>query len=303
MNKKVIAIIAGAVVALAAVAVTLFFVLPKNESYRLLKLYEFDGSGSVTREGKGAITPYANMVLESGDTVSLDTGVLTIQADDDKFIHLDQHTTIQLVATGSSANSKTSIQLLEGGITSDIRNKLSADSTYEVNTPNSAMSVRGTVFYTYLYEIDGVKYTRTCCFEGEVTTRLVYKNGTYSIEEVPVLKGKEVIVYDDGTTTDYLYDEPQDIDYYSLPEEVLLDLKERIDTQGEDLSITSDEITRILEGPYYVTFTYKGQEFGTQIVNKGDLAQVPALTPAENGSWDFDFKTPIDRDTEIKWKG
>ena len=303
MNKKVIAIIAGAVVALAAVAVTLFFVLPKNESYRLLKLYEFDGSGSVTREGKGAITPYANMVLESGDTVSLDTGVLTIQADDDKFIHLDQHTTIQLVATGSSANSKTSIQLLEGGITSDIRNKLSADSTYEVNTPNSAMSVRGTVFYTYLYEIDGVKYTRTCCFEGEVTTRLVYKNGTYSVEEVPVLKGKEVIVYDDGTTTDYLYDEPQDIDYYSLPEEVLLDLKERIDTQGEDLSITSDEITRILEGPYYVTFTYKGQEFGTQIVNKGDLAQVPALTPAENGSWDFDFKTPIDRDTEIKWKG
>ena len=302
MNKKVIAIIAGAVVALAAVAVTLFFVLPKNESYRLLKLYEFDGSGSVTREGKGAITPYANMVLESGDTVSLDTGVLTIQADDDKFIHLDQHTTIQLVATGSSANSKTSIQLLEGGITSDIRNKLSADSTYEVNTPNSAMSVRGTVFYTYLYEIDGVKYTRTCCFEGEVTTRLVYKNGTYSIEEVPVLKGKEVIVYDDGTTTDYLYDEPQDIDYYSLPKEVLLDLKERIDTQGEDLSITSDEITRILEGPYYVTFTYKGQEFGTQIVNKGDLAQVPALTPAENGSWDFDFKTPIDRDTEIKWK-
>ena len=303
MNKKVIAIIAGAVVALAAVAVTLFFVLPKNESYRLLKLYEFDGSGSVTREGKGAITPYANMVLESGDTVSLDTGVLTIQADDDKFIHLDQHTTIQLVATGSSANSKTSIQLLEGGITSDIRNKLSADSTYEVNTPNSAMSVRGTVFYTYIYEIDGVKYTRTCCFEGEVTTRLVYKNGTYSVEEVPVLKGKEVIVYDDGTTTDYLYDEPQDIDYYSLPEEVLLDLKERIDTQGEDLSITSDEITRILEGPYYVTFTYKGQEFGTQIVNKGDLAQVPALTPAENGSWDYDFKTPIDRDTEIKWKG
>lgn len=303
MNKKTIAIIAGSAVALIAVAVSLIFFLPKNKTYRLLKLFEFSGSGTVTRESKGAITPYANMVLESGDTVSLDSGVMTIQADDDKFIHLDQNTTIQLVATGSSANSKTSIQLLEGGITSDIRNKLSAESTYEVNTPNSAMSVRGTVFYTYVYEIDGVKYTRTCCFEGEVVSRLVYKNGTYSVEQVSVPKGKEVIIYEDGTTTDYLYDEPQDIDYNTIPEEVLLDLRNHIDTQGEDLSITSNEITRILEGPYYVTFTYKGQEFGTQIVEKGQLAQIPALSPSETGNWDFDFKKPIDHDVTIEWKG
>ena len=303
MNKKTIAIIAGSAVALVAVAVSLIFFLPKNKSYRLLKLFEFSGSGTVTRESKGTITPYANMVLESGDKVSLDSGVMTIQADDDKFIHLDQNTTIQLVATGTSANSKTSIQLLEGGITSDIRNKLSAESTYEVNTPNSAMSVRGTVFYTYVYEIDGVKYTRTCCFEGEVVSRLVYKNGTYSVEQVSVPKGKEVIIYEDGTTTDYLYDEPQDIDYNTIPEEVLLDLRNHIDTQGEDLSITSNEITRILEGPYYVTFTYKGQEFGTQIVDKGELAQVPALSPSETGNWDFNFKTPIDRDVTIEWKG
>lgn len=303
MNKKTIAIIAGSAVALIAVAVTIFFLIPKEKSYRLLKLFEFSGSGTVTRESKGAITPYANMVLESGDTVSLDSGVMTIQADDDKFIHMDQNTTIQLVATGSSTNSKTSIQLLEGGITSDIRNKLSAESTYEVNTPNSAMSVRGTVFYTYVYEIDGVKYTRTCCFEGEVVSRLVYKNGTYSVEQVSVPKGKEVIIYEDGTTTDYLYDEPQDIDYNTIPEEVLLDLRNHIDTQGEDLSITSDEITRILEGPYYVTFTYKGQEFGTQIVDKGQLAQIPALSPSETGNWDFDFKKPIDRDVTIEWKG
>ena len=302
MNKKVIGIIAGSAVAVIAVAAALFFLLPKKDSYRLLKMFEFSGNGVVTRESKGDITPYTNMVLESGDMISLNTGVMTIQADDDKFINLDEHTTIKLTATGTSANSKTQIELLKGGITSDIRNKLSAESTYEVNTPNSAMSVRGTVFYTCIYEIDGVQYTRTCCFEGEVTSRLVYKNGTYSIEEVPVLKGKEVVVYNDGTTTDYLYDEPQDIDYASIPDEVLLDLKNHIDTQGEDLSITSDEITRILEGPYYVTFTYNGLEFGTQIVNKGELAQIPALSPAETGKWNFDFKKPIDGDITIEWE-
>ncbi len=302
MSKKTIAIIAGSAVALIAVAVTLFFVIPKDKSYRLLKLFEFSGSGTVTRENKGAITPYANMVLENGDTVKLDTGVMTIQADDDKFIHLDEHTTIKLNATGTSDKSKTSIDLLEGGITSDIRNKLSADSTYEVNTPNSAMSVRGTVFYTFVYEIDGVKYTRICCFEGNVSTRLIYKDGTSSIEEVLVPMGKEIIIYEDQTTTDYLYVEPQDIDYSTIPEEELLELKEMIEKENKDLSITSPEIVRLLEGPYIVTFTYNKIVFGTQEVKKGELAQVPSLSPSPTGGWDFDFTKPITKDTTIEWK-
>ena len=232
MSKKIIAIIAGAVATIAAVAVTFVAVGNKEKTYRLLKMFEFEGTGIVSREGKGDITPYANMVLESGDKISLDTGILTIQADDDKFIHLDPHTTIELVATGTSNNSKTSIEIIEGGITSDIRNKLSVDSTYEVNSPNSAMSVRGTIFYTYTYEIDGVKYTRTCCFEGEVVSKLVYKDGKESTEEVSVLKGKEVIVYEDDTTTDYLYSEPQDIDYETLPDDVLIWLRDMIDNES-----------------------------------------------------------------------
>lgn len=275
--------------------------LRKDDSYRLLKLYEFEGTGSVTREGKGEITPYTNMVLESGDKVTLNTGRLTIQADEDKYIHLDEQTEIMLVASGSGDNSKTQIELLKGGISNDIRNKLTGQSSYEINTPNSTMSVRGTVFYTFIYEIDGVKYTKVCVFEGTVTTRLVYKDGTVSEKEVPVGKGKEIIIYEDGTTTDYLYDEPQDIDYNSLPENVLRDLQVMIESEGKDLSITSPEITRILEGPYEVTFMFGEIEFGTQTVEKGGLAQVPMLSPAATGSWNFNFNEPIERDTTIEW--
>lgn len=302
MNKKVVAIIAGSAVALIAVAAALFFFLPKKDSYRLLKMFEFSGNGVVTRESKGDITPYTNMVLESGDLISLNTGVMTIQADDDKFISLDEHTSIKLIATGTSSSSKTQIELLDGGVTCDIRNKLSADSTYEVNTPNSAMSVRGTVFYTFVYEIDGVKYTRICCFEGKVSTRLIYKDGKSSIEEVIVPMGKEVIIYEDQTTTDYLYVEPQDIDYNTIPEKELLELKDMIEKENKDLSITSPEIVRILEGPYTVTFTYNKIVFGTQEVKKGELAQVPSLSPSPTGSWDFDFTKPITRDVTIEWK-
>lgn len=303
MSKKAIAIIAGVAVAVIAIAVALVFFFSKGDSYRLLKLFEFEGVGLVTRENKGAITPYPNMVLQSGDQISLDTGTMTIQADDDKFIYLDEHTTIKLIATGTSANSKTSIELLEGGITSDIRNKLSADSTYEINTPNSAMSVRGTVFYTFVYEVNGIKYTRICCFEGEVVTNRVFKDGTTDITPVSVPKGKEVIIYEDGTVVDYLTDGPQDIDYNTLPDEELIKLRDMINTDtAKDFSITSDEITKILNGPYTVTFMYNGIEFGTQTVAKGEQAQVPALSPAPTGSWDFIFTTPITRDTIIEWK-
>ena len=118
---------------------------------------------------------------------------------------------------------------------------------------------------------------------------------------ISVLKGKEVIIYEDGTTTDYLYSEPQDIDYNTLPEEVLEELRDLIDNDGKDLSITSPEITRILEGPYNVTFTYNGNVFGTQTVDKGDLAQVPTLSPSLTGGWDFNFSEPIERDTTIEW--
>ena len=163
MNKRLIAIIASAAAVVIAVAAVLFFVLRKDDSYRLLKLYEFEGTGSVTREGKGEITPYTNMVLESGDKVTLNTGRLTIQADEDKYIHLDEQTEIMLVASGSGDNSKTQIELLKGGISNDIRNKLTGQSSYEINTPNSTMSVRGTVFYTFIYEIDGVKYVLSSC--------------------------------------------------------------------------------------------------------------------------------------------
>lgn len=302
MNRKVVAIIAGAAVAVVAVVIALIVVFTKGDRYRLLKLFEFEGTGVVTRDSKGDITPYTNMVLQSGDLIALDTGTMTIQADDDKFIYLNEHTTIKLIASGNSENSKTSIELIEGSITSDIRNKLSADSTYEINTPNSAMSVRGTVFMVIVYEIDGVRYTKVCCFDGEVATKLIYMDGTEADEEVSVPKGMEIIIYEDGKTTDYLDSTPKKIEFSNLSREELEVLRDIIDETGIDLSITDPELARLLDGPYYISFMYNGMEFGTQTVEKDSLVQVPFLNPSATGNWAFDFNTPIDRDTTIEWE-
>ena len=298
-GKKIIIIIVAVVIALV-IGILAFIKFGKGETYRLLKIYEVEGKANVSREGNGDIEPYVNMVLESGDKVSLETGKLTIKADEDKYIYLEDNTELILVAEGTAKNSKTSIDLLSGAITNDIQNKLSTESSYEINTPNSTMSVRGTIYRVSVYEIDGVKYTKVSVFEGEVVTRLRYSDGTYSDEEVSVTKGKEVIIYDDGTKTDYV-SEPTDIDYNEMPDDVLKLLEIEIE-DDRDIPVTQKEIEKILNGPFTVIFNYQGSEFGRQTVEKNGNASVPVLEPDGSGSWDFDFSTPIDRDTTIEWK-
>lgn len=298
-NKKIV-IIAVCVMLVALVAVGCILFLGKDKSYRLLKIFEVEGTANVVREGVGDIEPYENMVLESEDRVSLYKGQLTIKADEDKYIYLEENTELVLRASGNSKDSKTTIELLSGAITNDIQNKLSEQSTYEVNTPNSTMSVRGTIFYVQVYEENGVKYTKVSVFDGKVVTRLKYKDGTYSENEVIVEKGKEVIIYDDGTKTDYIGD-PTDIDYSKIPDDVLKKLQDYIE-DGRDVSITNKEIEKILYGPFTVTFMYQGSVFGTQTVEKDSVPQMPSLQPSASGSWDYDFSIPVTGDITIEWK-
>jgi ferric-dicitrate binding protein FerR (iron transport regulator) len=211
MKSKKMIIISAIVLAVVA-ALVVFLVLSKKDAYRILKVFELDGEAKVTRSDIGEIDPYVNMVLESGDNVKLNTGLMTLQADDDKYIHLEEGTELVLNAAGDSANSKTTIELKSGAITNDIQNKLSEESYYEVNTPNSTMSVRGTMFRVEVYMENGIKYTKVSVFEGGVASYLVYKDGTKSDREVKIEKGKEVIIYEDDKTVDYV-SAPKDIDY------------------------------------------------------------------------------------------
>ena len=192
------------------------------------------------------------------------------------------------------------IELLSGAITNDIQNKLSVDSSYEVNTPNSTMSVLGTVFYVSVYEKDGVKYTKISVFSGRVSTKLKYEDGTYSDEEVVVESGKETIIYYDGKVTDYVGD-PSDIDYGEIPEQALK-LLAGLAEEGREISITSEELDRLLYGPYEVVFMYRGTEFGRQTVKKGEKVRIPDLQPEATGEWDYDFAQPVNKDLEINWK-
>lgn len=301
MKKRVIIGTIIGIVILAFIIAILFIFKHKKPAYRLLKVYDVAGKALVTREDLGEIEPYNNMVLESGDKVLLDTGEMVLQADNDKYIYLEEHTELILKASGSSKNSKTEIELLSGGITNDIQNKLSDDSSYEINTPNSTMSVRGTIYRVCVYEEDGIKYTKVTVFQGKVVTHLKFKDGSIDNKEVAVEQGKETIIFEDGTTVDYISD-PTDINYDEVPDyilEVLLGMAR----EDRELSISEEELEELLsKGPFTVTFMYNGTVFGTQTVERGKTATVPTLKPAQTGSWKFDFTTPIIENTTIEWK-
>lgn len=303
-KKKIIIISSVAVVLVAVLVVVLLNVLKKEEAYRIVKVYDIKGEAIVTREGIGEMEAYNNMVLESGDVVLLKSGTMTLKLDDDKYMYVESNTEFRLVATGSAADSKTSIELNYGAVTSDIQNALNEDSSYEVNTPNSNMAVRGTVFRVYTYYEDDVRYTKVSVFDGKVDSELVYADGSTSKDGVRVDNGNEVLIYDDKDKTDYV-GEPKDIDYSELPEEVIVTLMSIVEN-GTDIGITYDELNELLQdvstGPFTVTFMYNGAVFGTQTVEKGQCATIPSLMPAPSGSWDFDFTTEIHTDTTIEWR-
>ena len=134
-----------------AVAVMMAFVLiagcSKEEAYRQIKVYEIEGSATVTREGTGEVEPYVNMMLQNKDKAETATAsYVQLQLDGDKYILMEPSSKIQLEATGDEKDSKTKINLTQGAIVNKIEKSLSENSTYEVTTPNSTMAVRGTTF-------------------------------------------------------------------------------------------------------------------------------------------------------------
>lgn len=303
-HKKRMILISVAVLLVIVAIIILVMIFGKKDSYRIIKVYELNGVATVSRDGIGDMDAYQDMVLESGDTVTVTSGMMTLRLDDDKYVYVEPETEFKLVATGDAKNNKTSIELKSGGITSEIQNPLSDESAYEVNTPNSNMAVRGTIYRVAIYYEDGVRYTKVSVFDGKVDSKLQYADGSLSDDFVVVKNGNEILIYDDKTTTDYVGD-PEPINYDELPEDVLRILMNIVEN-GEDIGVTYDELNEYLKGkskgPFTVTFMYNGSVFGTQTVEKGGLASKPRLRPAQSGSWDYDFSKEITGDTTIEWR-
>ena len=244
-SKKKNLIIIGVITLLIVILVVIFILIfGKEESYRVVKIYELDGTATVTREETGEIEIYPNMVLASGDEVYLKEGLMTLKLDEDKYVYVEEDTRFSLVATGKASDSKTSIQLKQGAIINEIRSPLAEDASYEVHTQNSSMSVRGTTFRVAVYyDENGTLYTKVSVFEGKVETQLVFKDGTKADPRM-IEFGKETIIFEDDTNTDYL-EGIRDIKYDELSVSALETLLKLVKS-GLNLSVTEEYLNEVL---------------------------------------------------------
>lgn len=220
----------------------------KEDSFRSVQIYGLEGTAQIERQESGVVNAVENLYLEAQDRVSVAAeSSMRLKLDDDKYVLAEENTVFSIQAEGSAEDSRTTIELEQGGITSEIQNSLSGDSRYEVETPNSVMAVRGTVFRVEAtHDENGDTFVKVTTFEGSVSSKPLLSDGTYG-DEVIIEAGKEVVLHSDSEATEFL-GEPAEIDYSALPPEVLSWLDE-LTARGVDVrGITKEGLNSLISG-------------------------------------------------------
>ena len=245
IKTKLFIIIAAVTATAVTATIITVTVLNSPDSYRIVKVFEINGTATINRKSTGEIEAYVGMSLETGDKISVaPDSTLRLALDDDKYILLDASTEMVLEADGTAENSRTVITLSKGTILNEITQKLSTESSYEVNTPTSTMSVRGTIFSVTVTEDGDETYTDVSVLDGTVGGKITFPDGTSDGDEVLIPKGKAAKIKMDTKTTVWVFDD-NDIDLKELPKSVLYALKDIIEG-GKQTAVTIEDIMAVL---------------------------------------------------------
>ena len=179
-TKTKIGVTVGAVAASAAILAVVL--LSGEESFRTVAVEEVNGTTLVSSEGAEAVNAYEGMHLYSGDDVSVQQDSdMTMVMDMDKYVYAEPGTHFWLECAGTADDSRTVIYMDAGSILNHIKDNLNEGEVYQVDTPNSTMAVRGTVFRVTVYRgEDGLVYTLLEVFEGHVQVDLKTEDGEYN---------------------------------------------------------------------------------------------------------------------------
>lgn len=338
MSKKSKGIIIGAgigaaVLIAAAVIVIIMFSRGKSETYRVIKIMQAEGHSVISRGAISDLEAYVGMALQSGDLIHVDgNSSLVLMLDEDKLAYVEQNTDFELVAEGTSKDSRTRIELKRGAMTCEIQNSLSKDSFYEINTPNSTMAVRGTSFRVEVTDVETINevlansaiqpsmlfmaktleasnipqmntITRLTVTDGHVVVTLHDENGNKIGDEYEFDANTDILI--GGNESDSrIIEEFKNIDLSTFPKVTIEFFKDISDGIGK-MVISGDDLQDALEDfegkPHMVTFMYNKKVFATQMVEDGMTAQEPQFMPTPKGSWDAKFDNPINTDTMFFW--
>ena len=204
MKKKLIIIISSVALLLAIVAVVLIVVLVNNNpsnpdtSYRSIKIELKEGNVSINRNNE-ELDSYVNMNLRSGDTiVTKESSNAVLKLDEDKFVYIGEKSNVNLVSSEKDS-SKTIIRVNEGSIVTEVKNKLSDLEEFNVETPNSTMAIRGTIFGVTVIKESGQIKIGYKLLEGNIELSVIEKTALgYNVGKFRMAPMEEINILSKG---------------------------------------------------------------------------------------------------------
>lgn len=239
------AALGAGVAGIAVAAVTAGILLSGKGAYRTISVEEVNGTSIVQNEKQESNQAYEGMHLMSGDDVNVeDASDMTLLLDMDKYVYAEENTHFWLEAEGDSEKSKTRIYLDEGAELNRLSTKLTEGESYEVETPNSVMAVRGTVFRVSIYyDENGVAWTQIDVYDGEVEISLKTLEGDFNGVKETFKAGQSALIRAGADYSEFVMDEENhirhNIDYEALPQNTVKKLLVYID-DGQELCISRE---------------------------------------------------------------
>lgn len=209
LKGKIIVAAVGVLVVVGIVVTVVVVTSPQD--YRTIKIEELNGQTIISNESSSLQDAYEGMNLKSGDVVTVqEDGNMTLLFDMNKYMFADAGTKFTVVASGNSekSNTKTRIVLEEGSVLCRLDSKLGGEESFEVETPNSVMSVRGTIFKMTIYKDEnGDNYARVDVLEGSVKVDLYNENGEKTGEEGLIEAGQAATVHSNTDLSEFVIGE------------------------------------------------------------------------------------------------
>ncbi|MBQ1171572.1 MAG: FecR domain-containing protein [Lachnospiraceae bacterium] len=267
ITKGAIAAISAGAVVVGGIVVAVLLNLDGKTAFRNITVIDTLGTVSVYRESvNDTLDAYVDMNLEAGDEVTVGpSSELDLKLDDDKFVYVEENTKMSLKAEGDSDNSRTRIFLSEGATLHKLDSKLSDSSTYEIETPNATMAIRGTITWAHVYKgADGEIHSDFQVYEGKTELQLHTVDGTPIGKTIDIPEGYQVLTRGGEDFSEIILQnvnnkkkELAPIDYKDLPTQTLKILKEIINsgrtiyigvnTLPDRVPFSFDEVIEILK--------------------------------------------------------
>ena len=226
----------------AAVAVA---ILLNGQGYRTVAVQEVNGTSIIKNEKQESSNAYVGMHLNSGDDVTVQAASdMTLLLDMDKYVYAEENTHFWLEAEGDSETSKTRIYLDQGAELNRLNTELTEGEEYEVDTPNSVMAVRGTVFRVCVYyDSDGIAWATLEVYDGNVEVFLKTLDGEFNGVSEVFGPGESALIRASSDFSEFVVGEDNEvkrpINYKEIPQDTAVKLVEFID-DGDVLCISKE---------------------------------------------------------------